>query len=326
MDRRSFLRYGVGALGAVAAPALLQACGGSKARPGASSSPSPVKQGPPAPVQSLLDARVRDGAKPGLDVFQGGSNHLAGMPTYVAFGLGANGTPSNGADATIWAVPDPASGRTASGPLPARYHPYARPEGPPPLPQGVNSAIVTFDGPGTWYLVADAVAGGRRLVGWAAFEVYPKERSTTPYPGQPAIASQTPTVSDHHGVDPICTRKPPCDMHQVTLASALKSGKPVAFLIGTPAFCQSRVCGPNLDELIAVEKDIGSRAVFIHAEVYKDDKAETIQRQDVGPTFREWGLNSEPWLFLIDRKGTIASRFEGPLTADQMKPALTALL
>ncbi|HEY8201926.1 MAG TPA: hypothetical protein VII47_11285, partial [Actinomycetota bacterium] len=307
-------------------PVLLQACRSSKVRLGKSASPSPVEQGPPQPVQALLDARVGDGAKPGLDVFQGGSNHLAGMPTYVAFGLGAEGSPSFGTDATIWLVPDPASGGTGSGPLPARYHAYAHPDGPPPLPQGVHSAIVTFDRPGIWYLVADAVAGGGRRAGWAAFEVYPKERSTTPYPGQPAIPSETPTVGDHRGVNPICTRNPACDMHQVTLASALRSGKPVAFTIGTPAFCQSRVCGPNLDELIAVEKDVGSRAVFVHAEVYRDDKPETIQRQDVGPTFREWGLNSEPWLFLIDRKATVASRFEGPLTADQIKVALNALL
>jgi hypothetical protein len=325
LDRRAFLRYGVGALGALAAPALLQACGGSKTPSGAASSPSPVKQGPPAPVQALLDARVRDGARTGLDVFQGGQTNLAGMPTYLAFGVGTKGVPSFGTDATIWLVPDPAAGGTASGPLPAKYHAYSKP-GAPPLPQGVRSAIVTFDRPGVWYLVAESVVGGERLVGWAVYQAYPTERSTTPYPGQPAIPSETPTVDDHRGVDPICTRGPACDMHQVTLASALKSGKPVAFTIGTPAFCQSRVCGPNLEELLAVEQELRGKAIFVHAEVYKDDKAETIQRQDVSPTFREWGVESEPWLFLIDRKGVVASRFEGPLTAEEIKPALSVLL
>lgn len=324
MDRRAFLRLGVGALGAFAAPALLQACGGSASRKSAPS-PTPAEQGPPAPVQALLDARVKDGAKPGLDVFQGGSSNLAGMPTYVAFGLGKDGVPSFGSDATIWLVPDPATGSAPVGPVPAKYRAYSNP-GPPPLPQGVRSALVTFDRPGVWFLVADAEVGGERRVGWAAYQVYPKEISRTPYPGQPALASQTPTFADHRGVNPICTREPACDMHQVTLASALKSGKPVAFTIGTPKFCRSNVCGPNLDELIAVEKELGSKAVFIHADVYKDDKAETIQRQEVAPTFREWALESEPWLFLIDRKGVVASRFEGPLTADQIKVALTALL
>ena len=312
-------------MGALAGPALLQACGGSPSRKAEGPSPTPAEQGPPPPVQALLDARVADGAKPGLDVFQGGSSNLAGMPTYLAFGLGKDGVPSFGSDATIWLVSDPAVGGAPVGPVPARYHAYSKP-GPPPLPQGVRSATVTFDRPGVWFVVADAEVDGERRVGWAAYQVDPKEVSRIPYPGQPALPSETPTVADHRGVNPICTREPACDMHQVTLASALKSGKPVAFTIGTPKFCTSRVCGPNLEELLAVEKELGSKAVFIHADVYKDDKAETIQRQDVAATFREWALESEPWLFLIDRKGVVASRFEGPLTADQIEAALTTLL
>jgi len=80
------------------------------------------------------------------------------------------------------------------------------------------------------------------------------------------------------------------------------------------------------ERLEAFFKTRGSKAVFIHAEVYKDDKAETIQRQDVAPTFREWGVESEPWLFLIDRKGIVVSRFEGPLTAEGINVALNPLL
>jgi hypothetical protein len=323
VDRRAFLRLGAGALGAVATPALLQACRGSGSGPKGTTSPPP--QGPPAPVQALLHARVADGAKPGLDVFQGGSSNLAGMPTYVAFGLGRDGVPSFGSDATIWVVADPAVGGASVGPVVARYHAYANPD-PAPLPQGVRSVTVTFDRPGIWYLVADAEVEGERRVGWAAYQVFPKEVSRTPYPGQPAIPTETPTLADPRGVNPICTLEPPCDMHQISLAAALKSGKPVAFTVSTPKFCSSRVCGPNLEELVAVEKDVGKRAVFVHAEVYKDDKAETIQRQDVAAAFREWALESEPWLFLIDRKGVLASRFEGPLTADQISAALTPLL
>jgi hypothetical protein len=40
----------------------------------------------------------------------------------------------------------------------------------------------------------------------------------------------------------------------------------------------------------------------------------------------QWHLLTEPWLFLIDRKGVLASRFEGPLTAGQIKAALAPLL
>lgn len=115
-------------------------------------------------------------------------------------------------------------------------------------------------------------------------------------------------------------------MHRVTLAEALGAGRPVAFIVATPAFCHSRTCGPNLEELISVQAEVGNEATFVHAEVYADDRPETIEKQVTSPTFREWGLVSEPWLFLIDRSGTIASRFEGPLTADVIRSALAPLL
>jgi glutathione peroxidase-family protein len=43
-------------------------------------------------------------------------------------------------------------------------------------------------------------------------------------------------------------------------------------------------------------------------------------------TAREWGLKTEPWLFLIDKEGKIANRFEGGLTIDEVEPELLKLL
>ncbi|HEX9697308.1 MAG TPA: hypothetical protein VGB64_13465 [Actinomycetota bacterium] len=39
-----------------------------------------------------------------------------------------------------------------------------------------------------------------------------------------------------------------------------------------------------------------------------------------------WKLQSEPWLFLIGRDGKVAQRFEGPVVASTIRPALKALL
>jgi hypothetical protein len=325
VDRRSFLRIGAGALGAVAAPALLSACRKTDtAGSGGSSKPSPAK-GPPEAVQELLDSRVQAGAATGLEVYQGGAGYLAGMPSYIGFVIGLKGVPSWGHDATVWLVPDADVKGAQVGPLPAPYHAYAKP-GTAESPQGVLGATATFDRPGVWYLVAEAKVEGKRRVGWGAYQAIPKEASKVPYPGQPALRTETPTVADHRGVEPICTREPPCDLHRVSLASALGSGKPVLFEVGTPRFCASRTCGPNLDELVAVRDQVGDKAAFIHAEVYVNDKLDTVSRQETTPAFREWGLESEPWLFVVDRRGAIAARFEGPLTATQIKEALTPLL
>jgi len=39
-----------------------------------------------------------------------------------------------------------------------------------------------------------------------------------------------------------------------------------------------------------------------------------------------WGLQSEPWLFLIDANGTIVARYEGGITREEMTPALENLI
>jgi hypothetical protein len=112
----------------------------------------------------------------------------------------------------------------------------------------------------------------------------------------------------------------------VTLAGAIASAKPTAFIVATPKFCMSRTCGPNLEELIAVAREIGDRANFVHVEVYRSDNAEDIQRQAVSPTYAEWKMQSEPWLFLIDRQGKISSRFEGPIVASTIRSAFEPLV
>jgi hypothetical protein len=193
------------------------------------------------------------------------------------------------------------------------------------LPQGLNAAMVTFPTPGIWSLIAETTTP-THLVGTSVLQVQEKAHAPTKIPGDPAIPSVTPTVADSQGVSPICTRKPPCDMHQITLKEAIANGKPTAFFVGTPEFCMSRNCGPSLDELIAVENNLRGQANFVHAEVYLNDQTQTIEQQIPSPTFKEWGFQSEPWLFLIDRSGIIAARFEGGFTATQAQGALKPLI
>lgn len=320
--RRALLRRGLIVVGAVAVPGVLAACGDDGDEPAA---------GQPAAgsVDALVAERRRAGAQGDLAVFQSGEDFVAGSANYLAFGLAR---PDRGlildGSARFWlaAGSDPARPGRITDPVEAPWQAYERPDGPPPLPQGVNAATVIFDRAGFWTVVVQVEASGERWVGTVALEVKPRGETSTKVPGEEAIASQTPTVDDPRGVDPICTREPPCAMHEVTLAAALEAGKPTAFIVATPAFCMSRTCGPNLEELIAVQEEIGDRASFVHAEVYKDADAETVRRQLTSPTFQEWGFQSEPWLFLVRPDGVIDARFEGPVTASVIRTALETLV
>lgn len=84
-------------------------------------------------------------------------------------------------------------------------------------------------------------------------------------------------------------------------------------MIATPAFCESRTCGPVADATAAVAARHGDRMDFIHLEVYAD--AETRQ---IAPAAAEWiarpgADGNEPWVFVIDGDGIIRHRFDNIL-------------
>lgn len=316
LDRRDFLRAGLVTVGAIAFPSVLAACskggGGAKTLSGAAS------------LREVFDALVKEGGKQAVDAFLAGEDWVAGIQNHLSFGIVRKASdPIVGTDARIWLAPSPDLTGKPIGPFTAAWHGYSKPEAGGP--KGINAAEVTFGREGIWTMLVDVrPAGSDPLLGVAAIQV--KAKSSTKIPGQTAIPSETPTVANHRGVNPICTREPACDMHEVTLKQALASGKPSVFIMATPKFCMSRTCGPNLEELIAVKQAVGDRAAFVHAEVYKDDKSETISKFIASPTFNEWGFQSEPWLFVMDRSGKIVSRFEGPLTASEVRAVLDPLL
>ena len=82
----------------------------------------------------------------------------------------------------------------------------------------------------------------------------------------------------------------------------MKSGKAVAFIISTPAFCQTAICGPVLDLLVARHQDLDPQVAFVHAEVYTDDSASTTTE-----AVQTYGLTYEPVLWLALPDGTIQS-------------------
>lgn len=185
---------------------------------------------------------------------------------------------------------------------------------------------------GTW--VVDAATGGKRAQ--AAFQV----QATVPEPkiGDHAIASQSPTISDHRGVEPICTRTPPCSMHEITIADALAKGQPTVVLFATPEFCFSRTCGPTTDIVESVSKQFAGRASFIHVEVFRNaaagQKALSAETNGTGlsdtsgdaPTYAQWKLGTEPVLYFIGSDGIIKDRWNGAVGADEIRQRVTTLL
>ena len=145
-------------------------------------------------------------------------------------------------------------------------------------------------------------------------------------PGDQMPAIMTPTVDDARGVDPICTREPPCDLHAVPLADALGGG-PVVLVVSTPAFCTTVICGPVLD--VVLERMAGfPDATFIHAEVYAEpaQNSQPPTPADFSPTVTELGLPFEPVLYTIGADGVVVDRLDSVFDGTEVTETLERLL
>ncbi len=175
-----------------------------------------------------------------------------------------------------------------------------------------------LDAVGIYYLHVD---GGDTNGG--AVGINDPSKVTVPYPGEQLPPFDTPTTAKTGGVDPICTRLTggPCPFHSITLTDALKSGKPVAYLIGTPAHCQFGTCAPGLEYLINAGKRLGDKLAIVHAEVYTDDTATVTT-----PAVDAYNLTFEPSLWLADRSGKIVTRLEGAWDQTELDETLNSLV
>jgi hypothetical protein len=76
-----------------------------------------------------------------------------------------------------------------------------------------------------------------------------------------------------------------------------------------------------LNQLLAVQDAYRDRVELIHVEIYKDSTSEALV-----PAVDAWQLPGEPWLFGIDRRGTIVGRLDGAMGTDEVRSLLDALV
>ncbi len=152
----------------------------------------------------------------------------------------------------------------------------------------------------------------------AAFQVFARGDIAVPSIGDALPPFDTPTINDARGVNPVCTRQPaPCPLHDITLRDALTLGRPIAYLVGTPAHCSTGTCAPALAALVAARQRVGDSFTFIHAEVYAD-----VNATQVAPAVKAVSMNYEPALFVADARGTITSRLDAVFDAVELQTVI----
>ena len=186
--------------------------------------------------------------------------------------------------------------------------------------KGLYVASVDFDRSGMWGVEVTGTVAGKALdPARTRFPV--KVKPDTPGIGSPAPRSRNLTARDVTDIRQIDSGVTPNDMHDLTIADAIALGKPTVVIFATPGFCVTQTCAPMVNEMQALKKSLSGSASFVHVEIFKDPATRTPFE-----TVTEWGLTSEPWVFLIDKSGNIAAKFEGPAPKDEVEASLKRLL
>jgi hypothetical protein len=291
-DRRALLRA------ALATP-LLAAC--TKKKPKARPTPTG-----PVPLED-----VGGGAALGLDIGDAEPELLQGSSRY-AFGLVAEEAPVTGAKATVYLGTDPQKPATVT--VPALELADEGLAG-----RGLYVATIPFPTAGEYFVVVVADTPKGELKGGTRVTVGTKSKS--PVPGQRVPAIRTPTTKSPMGADPLCSRRPkPCTMHSVSLDAALRNGKPTVVVFAAPAFCQTELCGPDVEIVQRYADRLGAKANFIHVEAYRDATNPTDGK--LAPALEAFKFDAEPWLYVLDAKGVVADRISGAFAGSELAARL----
>jgi hypothetical protein len=299
----------------------LAGCGGSDED---SSRPAPsAAEFPSAKGKTLEDLLNDSGAK---------TSKLVVAPAGQVFDVGENRypfgvfTPSkklvDDADVALYFARDGNS--PVKGPLPAQVtsletRPAYRSQG-----EGSGEATtvyvvpkVQFDREGPWMAIA-MLKGENGLEVSRVRSPVVGRFAKVPEVGEKAPLIHTPTAADVGGdLAKIDTRVPPDQMHEVDFADVVGK-KPVVLVFATPAFCQSRVCGPVVDIAQQVSDSVGGEVDFIHMEVWNENDP----GKGLRPQLRTYGLPTEPWTFLVDRKGIVRERLEGAYGVSELEASV----
>ena len=321
-------RPGLSIPAALLAAALTASCGGGSSdddRPPPQPEPTAKPADfPKATGKSLTDlAAMADGQgpvlSPSVSIVHKGRNR---------FGFGLFDTAQKGiTGAQVALYTGRRDGSRLRGPYVARSESLAvKPQfqsqtvaSDPDAAKSVYVADLPFSRNGQQGVVAMVKLDGRLLISNGAPVDVTARGSGPPDVGDKAISVHTQTLTDVGGdATQLDTRRPVAkDLLQDDLADVLGK-RPVVLTFATPLLCQSRVCGPVVDIVEQVKATAPKGIAFIHQEVYNDNKVNHGRR----PQLVAWKLLTEPWTFVIDRRGKISARFEGAFSAGELQRAV----
>ena len=194
---------------------------------------------------------------------------------------------------------------------------------------GVYEATnVTFGKTGFWTVTATVKIDGKDLTADASFQVLPKHQ--IPAAGDPAPPSLNKLAGDTsvkaRAIDSragTTDKVPDPELHAMTVADAIKSGKPTVIAVSTPTYCISKFCGPITESVATLAASNKDKANFIHLEVWSDFEGKAFNKAAADWIYPEQDNDpSEPWVFLVGADGNVIQRWDNVTSDESLSGAL----
>jgi hypothetical protein len=300
--------------------------------PDALTSPSPAVS--PSPNAAALQAVIVSSAS-SSGPCGGVACVVAGPAQRIGFFITEpDGGVVSGATVTaqVFSVAASATGQgqtaTALGPeVAAAYHGAGIENANRVINRGVYTITQDLPRAGQYGLVVKATKDAVAATSRASFLVLAADPGIAV--GTAAPRSKNQTAGEVKDIATIDTGVPPDDMHYISIADAIAAHHPVVAYMGTPGFCQSRTCAPEVAAVKVAEAELRPKGVdFVHVETYaggRPDNAD-VSKATLTATFMEWKLDTEPWVILVDKNGNVAAKFSGATGGDEIIAAAAKLV
>jgi len=174
------------------------------------------------------------------------------------------------------------------------------------------------------YLVSGTGPGGGHLSGHAYVTVQQRPRDVE-------VGDHVPLVSQAILGDPgisiatIDSGVPPDSWHGTTIAQGVAQHRPMVLYFGDPAYCPTKTCGPTRQILQQLCTQFCAHMTFEHIETYYPAGLPGPTAK-VNPAFDAFGLQTDPWVFMVNANGVVSDRFEGPVTLAELEDSAQGTL
>jgi hypothetical protein len=257
---------------------------------------------------------------PDIGITAGAGDFVPGAVRFPFLVIASNARPVERPTASVW-VATSRDGKPFEH-VSAKLEPIGVPGRSEPAFGGVRRIYVAhlrIPRPGRYWLVAEPL--GAKVQALGAIDVAARSRSVAV--GARAPRSDTPTLATAPASQITTSVPPDRPLLRYSVAQSLSAHAPFVVTFATPKFCTSRTCGPVVDVVEAVRTQFASRGIrFIHVEVFQgNDPTRGYNRW-----MRQWGLRSEPWVFLVGRDGRVKAKFEGSVSQAELAASVRAHL